>query len=177
MLGITHHFLSVLLEAIIKQSYQWAIALIFAMSETGQNQESDGLLNFPHSSTNGYNSMRQQRALSQFDNNNSCTSMSQSDFETLSAELTRQQYEQRQRSRSGSDSSLPHTTDARMDLNDDIEKQSRRTLYGTLPFMSAFGMHAKEAKLKKIISSVSMQSLLAAEAQVYLNHKKVFTLP
>lgn len=39
------------------------------------------------------------------------------------------------------------------------EKFGRRTLYGSLPFMAAFGMHKKEAAMKKVISAVSMNTL------------------
>ncbi len=39
------------------------------------------------------------------------------------------------------------------------EKYGRRTLYGSLPFMAAFGMQKKETTLKKVISAVSMNTL------------------
>jgi hypothetical protein len=39
------------------------------------------------------------------------------------------------------------------------EQYGRRTLYGSLPFMAAFGMQKKETTLKKVISSVSMNTL------------------
>jgi hypothetical protein len=39
------------------------------------------------------------------------------------------------------------------------EKFGRRTLYGSLPFMAAFGMQKKENAMKKVISAVSMSAL------------------
>lgn len=39
------------------------------------------------------------------------------------------------------------------------EQYGRRTLYGSLPFMAAFGMQKKETTLKKVISAVSMNTL------------------
>jgi hypothetical protein len=39
------------------------------------------------------------------------------------------------------------------------EKYGRRTLYGSLPFMAAFGMQKKESTMKKVISAVSMNTL------------------
>lgn len=39
------------------------------------------------------------------------------------------------------------------------EKYGRGTLYGSLPFMAAFGMQKKETTLKKVISAVSMNTL------------------
>jgi hypothetical protein len=39
------------------------------------------------------------------------------------------------------------------------EKFGRKTLYGSLPFMAAFGMQKKENAMKKVISAVSMSAL------------------
>ncbi len=39
------------------------------------------------------------------------------------------------------------------------EKFGRRTLYGSLPFMAAFGMQKKESAMKKVISAVSINTL------------------
>lgn len=39
------------------------------------------------------------------------------------------------------------------------EKYGRKTLYGSLPFMAAFGMQKKETQMKKVISAVSMNTL------------------
>lgn len=40
-----------------------------------------------------------------------------------------------------------------------IEQQERRTLYGSLPFVAAFGMQKRETTLKKVISNASMHAL------------------
>jgi hypothetical protein len=45
------------------------------------------------------------------------------------------------------------------------ERFGRRTLYGSLPFMAAFGMQKKENTMKKVISAVSMNTL----AQLHLD--------
>jgi len=39
------------------------------------------------------------------------------------------------------------------------EKYGRKTLYGSLPFMAAFGMQKKESAMKKVISAVSINTL------------------
>eukprot|EP01039_Chlorochromonas_danica_P003125 gene3125-3422_t len=40
-----------------------------------------------------------------------------------------------------------------------LEQQERRTLYGSLPFVAAFGMQKRETTMKKVISSASMHTL------------------
>lgn len=40
------------------------------------------------------------------------------------------------------------------------EQYGRRTLYGSLPFVAAFGMSKKETEMKKVLSAVSINSLL-----------------
>ena len=115
----------------------------------------------------------------------SAMSMSQSEFETLSTEVSRQKVENsRRRSLSLSNVDLANTghdnqtaadvSGTLMDINDDIEKQGRRTLYGTLPFVAAFGMQKKETAMKRVISAVSLTTLMASELQV--SHFFVFLL-
>lgn len=36
----------------------------------------------------------------------------------------------------------------------------RRALYGTLPFVAAFGMHHRESEIKRVLSSSSLQAML-----------------
>ncbi len=117
--------------------------------------------------------------LSSYGSEEANVSMSQSDFDTLSAELSRHksEHEHRLRSRSLSDVKLmddesfkaENFTGTMLDINDDLEKQGRHTLYGTLPFVAAFGMQNKERSMKKVISAVSLQSLLAAEFNEQVN--------
>eukprot|EP01031_Cornospumella_fuschlensis_P024742 gene24742-29898_t len=46
-----------------------------------------------------------------------------------------------------------------------IEQQERRTLYGSLPFVAAFGMQKRETTLKKVISSASMHALAKTQME------------
>ena len=41
-----------------------------------------------------------------------------------------------------------------------IKEGQRRALYGTLPFVSAFGMSQRENEVRKVLSSVSHKSLV-----------------
>ena len=36
----------------------------------------------------------------------------------------------------------------------------RRALYGTLPFVAAFGMHHRETEIRRVLSSSSLQAML-----------------
>lgn len=54
------------------------------------------------------------------------------------------------------------------------EQYGRRTLYGSLPFMAAFGMQKKETTLKKVISAVSINTLaktLEGETEQVISEK------
>ncbi len=115
-----------------------------------------------------YNSIL--NTLPSFVSGESTMPMCESQYETLSAEISRQKTENRRRSRSMSDNDLmtmgvQESTGTILDTNDDIEKQGRRTLYGTLPFVAAFGMQKKETNMKKVISAVSLHSLLLMSNQ------------
>ena len=41
-----------------------------------------------------------------------------------------------------------------------IKEGQRRALYGTLPFVSAFGMSQRENEIRKVLASVSHKSLV-----------------
>jgi hypothetical protein len=44
--------------------------------------------------------------------------------------------------------------------NSFVVSSGRRALYGTLPFVAAFGMHHRESELRKVLSSSSLQAML-----------------
>ena len=46
------------------------------------------------------------------------------------------------------------------------EQYGRRTLYGSLPFMAAFGMSKTETEMKKVLSAVSINALLEQQESV-----------
>jgi hypothetical protein len=45
------------------------------------------------------------------------------------------------------------------------ENATRKTLYGSLPFVAAFGMQKKEKTLKRYISAVSLDKLAQSEME------------
>jgi hypothetical protein len=132
-------------------------------------KERDKLLPGVDTRKDSYSSML--NTMPSFVGSESTMPMSESQYETLSAEVNRQKTENRRRSHSMSDNDLmtmgvqEPTGSILMDTNDDIEKQGRRTLYGTLPFVAAFGMQKKETNMKKVISAVSLHSLLLMSNQ------------
>mmetsp|Transcript_20891 Transcript_20891/g.30069 ORF Transcript_20891/g.30069 Transcript_20891/m.30069 type:complete len:596 (+) Transcript_20891:72-1859(+) len=88
--------------------------------------------------------------------------MSASAFLTVAEEINRQRQTTAHLSRSAS-IGIDMTPSA---LNP-IREGQRRALYGTLPFVSAFGMTKRENEIRKVLSSVSHKSLtdLAKESE------------
>ena len=41
-----------------------------------------------------------------------------------------------------------------------LMSSGRRALYGTLPFVAAFGMHHRESEIRRVLSSTSLQAML-----------------
>lgn len=93
--------------------------------------------------------------------------MSTSSFQTLTEELAKQELTTRKLSRTRSESmggladkaekitfSPREDTEVRQ-----LETQGRRTLYGTLPFVAAFGMQNRENTIRRVVSSVSCKAL------------------
>lgn len=82
-------------------------------------------------------------------------------FETLSEEISRQRNVTRL-ARSQSASAVPSLTP------NNIHAESRRALYGSLPFVAAFGMQHRENRIFRVLSTVSTTTLesLAQESEV-----------
>jgi hypothetical protein len=58
----------------------------------------------------------------------------------------------------------------------EVEVQGRRTLYGTLPFFSAFGMQARETGFRRVIKTASCNTLQALPRQDEEVFKKLFLI-
>jgi hypothetical protein len=89
--------------------------------------------------------------------------MSASAFQTVAEEINRQRQTTAQLSRSASIG-----LDMAPSALNPIREGQRRALYGSLPFVSAFGMNQRENEMRKVLASVSHKSLLdlAKESEV-----------
>lgn len=76
--------------------------------------------------------------------------MSISAFQTMTDEIVRQQSVRRTLGRSESTPALQATA---------IEAQGRSALYGSLPFVATFGMQHRENKIRRVLSTVSTNTL------------------
>eukprot|EP01035_Chromulina_nebulosa_P019114 gene19114-24948_t len=84
--------------------------------------------------------------------------MSSSAFQTLKDEISNQKNVQR--------SGIPRSTSTPLFRPATVlEQQSRRALYGSLPFVAAFGMQHRENKIRKVLSSMSMTTLETLDLQ------------
>jgi hypothetical protein len=92
-------------------------------------------------------------------------------FETLSEEISRQRNVTRL-ARSQSASAVPSMTP------NTIHEESRRALYGSLPFVAAFGMQHRENRIFRVLSTVSTTTLesLAQEYEVSLADNYILSL-
>lgn len=110
--------------------------------------ESDRLLQ----TTNGFQMPEQTLAY------NSGQHMSSSAFEALLAGVEKQRKSAEQISRSMSTQDIKQKAlDPR--ISNYLHNQQRRCLYETLPFVAAHGMQHREHKIRRVLSTASMQSL------------------
>ena len=87
--------------------------------------------------------------------------MSTSTFETMAEEIRRQREQATRMTRSMSVG--PGTWPSSMDP---VVTGGRRALYGSLPFVAAFGMQSRETTVRKVLLTSSSSVLHLSEAQV-----------
>lgn len=96
--------------------------------------------------------------------------LSSSALKTLTEELVRQrtQVASVKKSASYGEGLMPNRVLDKKEI-EDMAVQSRKALYGTLPFVAAFGMQQMESKIKRVLSSnmstLSLESLTKKESE------------
>ena len=110
--------------------------------------------------------------------------MSTSAFSTIADEIARQQQAVRRRMSTSDVTGALNETAGFDDKNKNkdfssagaIESQGRRALYGSLPFVAAFGMQRQESKISRVLSSVSTNTLESLALQESTVRSSVLTL-